>query len=115
MKNSEIHKGLEKKEIRDLIGELLGQRFQTKEREPLAFDENNPFDDDIHQIKYDIIYYQNYLKHMEKKKAAYNLMKHLNLERYDVSDYVAKDLPCYMLFIGTEEEYNDLIKNFQTQ
>lgn len=115
MKNSEIHNGLDKKEIRDFLS--IGMIKLNKEeieniKETFPYDREDPFEWHIKDAKAEIKFLKKYIDINRGKQAIVQLIKMNGCEEYDVSDETEKDLPysLAMSFIGTKEEHNHLLK-----
>jgi len=116
MKNSQIHEGLPNKEIRDFLS--LGivksyANYYNRLNEPLPNTNTlKGFDWTIARIKRDIKMLNIELDHVNELKSIQYIIKNQGWAEYDVSDETIKDLDysLHMNFIGTEEEYNNLMK-----
>lgn len=123
MKNSEIHKGLHKSEIRDFLSQSLIQCFDDEgtqqnikeERDKHLRDSYYPIDYNILMTKSTIEYQVARLAILERRKAIDLIMNNMNWKKHDVSDETSKDhkFSLYMNFIGTDEEYKTLINSIK--
>lgn len=98
MLGEEIHNGLDKKEIRDFLGVEVGE----------CWDASAP---DF--IKEEIVKLEKRLERAKKKQALIALMNHLGWQDFDVSDYTKKTRDVWMQFIGTQEEFDEFMKQFE--
>jgi hypothetical protein len=113
MKNSDIHIGHKNKEVRDFLSEQLiinGFQRNTNKKEIVPHQENT-LEWSIKDAEKQIEYFQRYIQNLKNLQAIEQLISTNGWQEFDVSDYVDKDVEDgWMSFIGTEEEYNDLIK-----
>jgi adenine C2-methylase RlmN of 23S rRNA A2503 and tRNA A37 len=114
MKNSEIHNGLDKKEIRDFLSQTLvkfmEEQFENAQSVPI------PHHDDIYEYsiqktEQDIKYHTKQLQIYKGMQATIQLIKMNGWQEFDVSDETEKDTKhiLKMNFIGTEKEYDFLL------
>ena len=93
MKDKDIHKGLDKKEIRDFLGKELTEcvcsSLEWAEKKFKEAEEN--------------------LKDARKMDSIKQIMKELGWKDFDVSDLVEYDQKTYFDFIGTVKE----VKKFE--
>ena len=102
MKNEEIHKGYSQSEIRDFLSQGLeasriGGGIGVK------------------YIEGEIERFQILLRDAKKYEAIIQLIEDKNWEEWDIEDIIPYDRETYFSFIGTEEEYNKLIKNLKEE
>lgn len=120
MKNSEIHNCLDKKEIRDFLSLSLVKSFESEmqnKKEEIPYD-NNPEHTFLWAIKdteAQIKYLQRSLEILKMKEAIIQVIHASGWEEFDVSDITTKDLPyrLKMNFIGTANEYHELVENIE--
>lgn len=118
MKDTEIHVGLENETIREAIcNGLINSDINCHEKTPLPV---YPKGDDIGVILWRIEVLKNDIKVKEKdidnsvRLLAYvKLMKEYGWEEHDISDELGKTGEHYRSFIGTEEEYNNLLNKIK--
>lgn len=120
MKNSEIHTGLEKKEIRDFLTmtlETIGQKSFQKVTIPFDSQKNkeDPFEWSIKNAEQDILFWQHTLQILKEKSSIYQIIKMMGWNEFDVSEETEKDLPYWMCFIGTDVEHRELIKSIKKE
>lgn len=120
MKNSTIHEGLDKKELRDFIAISFAKNFDSateNKKVPFPFDKREPFGSEIKSAEQEILYWQNKLQSAKEKLALFQIMKMNNWEDFDVSDETEKDLPytLSLCFIGTEKEHISLLKKIKSK
>ncbi len=96
MNNDDIHKGLEKQEIRDFLAKQLAESGKNGGMLPSE------------HIKKDIEKLQVILKASEIREAVLQLIKVCGWDWYDISDYVKYNPETYFEFIGTKEEYKKI-------
>ena len=103
MKNENIHNDLPKKEIRDFLGQwshregFLGRAFE------------------IEYLEKSIKEAEERLIHCRNHQAIIQLIKSNDWEKFDVSHKIPYEEVTYFPFIGTEEEYNKLIKKIENE
>ncbi len=119
MKNSEIHKGLDKEVVRDFLGQslMLSLHNQSQnKKEVIPYNQNL---DDIFKWKIQDNNAQiEFLKRDNDLSTqiigALALIKNSGWEEFDVSDFVHKDITYgYMSFIGTKEEHANFLKQLE--
>lgn len=106
IKNSDIHNGLEKSEVRDFLSEGL--------RTILRLEAENKKEVIVHirEAQANINYWKVKLQLLHNKAAILSLIEQSNWEEYDVSnETVADGNNFYRNFIGTKEEYANFILN----
>lgn len=114
MKNSEIHKGLPQSELRDYIATQLvkiqEQEFASK-KEDIPYDKDYPLECLIKDCEAEIAYQNKKIEFLKQKQAILEILKMTCFEEFDISDETEKDLhySLWLSFIGTKEEYNQLI------
>jgi len=120
MKNSEIHSGLDKKEIRDFLSLALVKIFEAitiNAPKIIPFDEKNPKEWSIKEADEQIKYYQRRKELLTEQLAVIKLIEYRSWLEFDVSDYTQKDLKykTWMSFIGTEDEYKELFETIKNK
>ena len=114
MKNSEIHNGLEKKEIRNFLSETMRKIIYSKwaiDNNPLPEEGLNTFDWNVKLHELYIEKHSKLLEFYQQNRAIVQLIKMNGWDEFDVSDETSKnsDEKLHLDFIGTQEEYNSLI------
>ena len=112
MKDTEIHNGLDKKEIRDFLSESIVKVYNKEidNRKEYDFNGLSGLDISIKRLKIQIHNNENELNKLNTLKAVLTLSKNFNWEEWDVSDFVEKtDKRLCRNFFGTEEEYNNFM------
>ena len=114
MKDTEIHNHLEKNIERDFFSDTLKKLFDNpklKLRDKKGHETT---------IEYSIAIQENIIenaknemKRLKTLQACILLMEQYNWEEHEVSEYVSKSGWYFRSFIGTEEEYNEFIKQFE--
>jgi G3E family GTPase len=115
MKNSQIHKELKDKEIRDFLAQqlvtLFDEEIKNNELKPI------PHIDDVleHLIQtteQEIERLKKRLQIYRAKQAILQIIKKQGWNEFDVSDETEKDSlhMSKMSFIGTDKEYNHLLE-----
>jgi len=120
MKNSEIHHGLEKSEIRDFLSigllklnkeESENQKENVLLKHNILLDRDDSFEWCINDAKAQIIFLEKYIRINRSRQAIITLIKMNGWEEFDVSDLTTEtDTMC---FIGTAEEYNKLLSKIE--
>ena len=118
MKNSQIHKGLDKKEIRYFLSTSLVKLFQEqvdnankiKIKIEIPHDEN-PYEYSIKKLEQDIEYNTKQIEIYRGIQAVIRILKMNGWQEFDVSDETEKDNShiLKMNFIGTQKEYDFLL------
>jgi len=118
MKNSEIHNGLERGEIRNFLAKsLIDATVRSNNNRPssVPYDEKRGLECLILNGEVQIEYWKKYVEIMKQIQAIEQLIYLSNWQEFDVSDETIKDNPGgWMSFIGTEKEYNNLLKTIKT-
>ena len=119
MKDSEIHNGLSDEHERKFLSyELVSilELESTCKKNTTLYYGTPPWEWAIRDCKNIIEYNQERLKILELRKGLDAVIKNHGWEEYDVSDYVIKEGDKYCKpFIGTEEEYEELIKIIENE
>jgi len=114
MKNSEIHTGLDKKEIRDFLAieflKLFNEEFENK-KETIPYNKEDVFDWCVKDGEAQIKVLKKYVEISKSRQAIIQLIKMNGWQEFDVSDDTEKDLPykLKMSFIGTPEEHEKFL------
>ena len=98
MDNKDIHKNYSESEIRDFLGQEL-------EKADVA---------DINLLEEKIKRYNELLKYAKRREVLLSIIKGKNWTEWDISDHVPYNKETYFSFIGTEKEYNKLVKKLST-
>lgn len=120
MKDTEIHIGLEQKEIRDYISISLNKLMEealSLKRKHIPLITNDVYWWRILDTKAEIEHQQKLLETHKSLYAIHHMMKHYNWSEYDVSDYVEITDDSKLLrlsFIGTKDEYEKLFKKIKS-
>jgi len=118
MKNSQIHNGLDSKEMRDFISNSFVINFDSEtslEKPKIPYDSSNPIMWSIRNKEAEIEMNIKHLKLLKEKQALIEIMNMRGWSEHDVSDETEKDshYTLKMNFIGTEEEYNTFINSLK--
>ncbi len=115
MKNSEIHQGLDKQEIREYLSRAMNDTYKVSETNP-------PFPSNLKPLEYAIKTSETIIEeHLElikvykKRQAITILIEQEGWSEHDVSDETINDIGNLMSlnFVGTETEYNSLISKIE--
>lgn len=118
MNCTDIHNSFDNKEVRDFLSKSI---VNTYEKEFLNNNRSNiPIDDDdawmrsIAKCKDNILFHQKLLEILEERGAVMRLMGNIGWNEFDVSDMVRNNTgkKLCMCFIGTQDEYDELVKDF---
>ena len=101
MKNEDIHKRFNQKEIRDFLAQELRESQKEGGFVSVEYAEE--------QIKH----FQDILKYAKKFEATKCLMIEKGWEDWDITDYILYDRETYFPFVGTEEERNKLLETLK--
>ena len=124
MKDNEIHKGLDKAEIRDFLSQSIYNYYSeqteinTKHNTDSAeiCRNYNGIDYTIKYYELDIERSQKILKAATNLKATQIIIEQMGWDEHDVSDEVRKTNDKYCLsFIGTQNEYDLLMKKINKE
>jgi len=108
MKDTEIHNGLEQKELRDFFSESIYKtNFDTTELSEKKY-KINDYDCLIENLKIDLSKINSEIKKYETLKSIFLLMKNMGWDEFDCSDFTIRTGKFYRSFIGTKKEYDDL-------
>ena len=113
MKNSEIHIGLDKKEIRDFLSLGLVRAYEQEfinKKETIPYSENS-FQWAIKDTEAQIKYLQRYLEILRIKEAIIQIIHTSGWQEFDVSEETINDMPYKMKmnFIGSEKEHQEFL------
>lgn len=114
MKNSEIHNGLEKKEIRDFLSlalvKSMEDQFKNSKSDYVPYNDD-PFEYSIQLSEGQIKFHMKCIEIYKTLQAASQLIKMNGWEEFDVSDDTENDSShqLKLSFIGTKEEYDFLM------
>lgn len=95
MKNEDIHKGIPQAGIRDFLSNAYERTWTPGT---------------VSSLEKEIEELQERLVTAKKHRAAYELIESQGWEDWDVSDEVPYNAGTYFPFVGTEKEYNALLK-----
>ena len=105
MKNSEIHTGLDQKEVRDFLAKEMAKTcIPHKSKTPNG--SLDPLDWAIEGAKNARDLAERQIRDLEIRKAILHLIKKMGWDEFDVSDYVTLDFDMYLNFVGTQEDYD---------
>jgi len=116
MKDTEIHIGLLDEAVRILIATGIRDCYQNdlenKKNQGTPFDNKNIFDWIINDAENEIQYQKRRIELASLTRAFHEIRKKYGWIEHDVSDYVTRDNKNLLAlnFIGTEEEYKELMK-----
>lgn len=118
MKNSKIHLGFEKSDLRDFFAISLLRNLEKEifnKREEVFKDGEfvkNGLDVRIDFAKNEIKFLTKEIEICNEKKSLLLLLENLNWSYFDVSDETERDFdsPYWLSFIGTEEEFEFFIE-----
>ena len=118
MKNSEIHNGLDKREMRDFISISFAKNFDSEtslEKPKTPYDKENPIVWSIKDKENEIELHKKHLQLLKEKQALIEIMKMHGWREFDVSDETIKDLSykLHLNFVGTEEEHESLLESIE--
>lgn len=114
MKSSEIHNGLERKEIRDFLSKSMSEMFEkecSNKKPENPYDGFNPLEWAIRDAEGEVIRYKRVIDLLHQKIALRSFVTERGWEEYDVSDYTVNDsgFRLHLSFIGTKEEYYQIM------
>jgi hypothetical protein len=117
MKNSEIHAGFDKREIRDLIALEFVKSYEEEVNNKKDVNNYNSYKKEplvwaIKEAEAQIKFLRRHIEINKKRVALLELSKICGWTEYDVSDETERDhdYSYYMSFFGTEEEYQELMR-----
>jgi len=114
-KESEIHNGLPLKEVRDFLSESLRKNIEyeySKNSENFTYRSDDPIKTAIHSLENDIERLKMRVHLLKEREAIITIMSMNGWNEYDVSDHtrIENGNKFHLPFVGTEEEYNNLMK-----
>jgi cell division GTPase FtsZ len=109
MKDNEVHIGLEKSELRDFFSYQLGKLHESTTKNSPIFKNDDYIQYGIDNAQLMIEYYTNDKLRLESVRALTLLMKQQGWIEHDISDHTDKTNEFYIHFVGTEDEYNELL------
>lgn len=116
MKNSEIHFGLKKSELRDFLSISMVKNYEQEfENKKQIIDfrptNQNAFEWSIKDCENEISFHSKRLQLLKEKQSITTLIKMQGWEEFDVSNETEHDLQynLKMNFIGTKSEYDAFI------
>lgn len=117
MDNHKIHEGLERADLRDFFSQMLvkNQLAHKNNRKKLADYNIGGLEWAIQDCLGEIEFHQKKLQLLKEYQAIVTLINMQGWMEFDVSDYTKSDSSSWMSFIGTEDEYNSLMKLFKKQ
>jgi hypothetical protein len=116
MKNINIHSGLPQEILRDFLSRKLYDNKVNRnklEKNFIVFDDSNPSKWAIEDCKSEIEFQTKRLRILEEQSAILTIITNENWTRFDVSEFTELDptMKNWLTFIGTSEEYDNLIKS----
>ena len=118
MKDIDIHNGLPEQELRDFFSQELVKSWvseiHNKKATPI-FQNEDPIKWAIEDAEAHAEYHQKRVEILKNRHAIVRLIKERGWQEFDVSDHVLNlyAVEMKMNFIGTETEYNNLIKKLE--
>jgi hypothetical protein len=116
MKGTEIHNGLQDKEIRDFLSKALAKSYKEEynfEKKEIVGE--NTQERTISRLENDIEYSKHQIKVNKDRLAILRIMEQKNWKELDVSDYIGKVDDMYLSFIGTVEEGDIIYEKLEKQ
>lgn len=113
MKDTEIHVGLPNKEIRDFLSKQSSADFYKKATNKPTDASMGYIDKRIFALRESISIALAEIKYLENLKAIDAMLAMIGYEEWDVSDLVQKSGDNCLSFIGTREEYDNLLKQLK--
>jgi len=120
MKNSEIHGGLKQKDIRDFLSRSLRnfmERLIDNSKNVVIPYTDEPYVYAIQKAEQDIKSLTEQIEIYKGIQASLRLIKMNGWDEFDVSDETEKDkgTKLKMAFIGTQEEYEQLLETIKNE
>ena len=116
MKNTEIHTGFDQKEVRDFLAKQMAKSLMPrKQKERSNVNSMSTIDWAIESAKRVRDLSIDQIRDLETRKAIRTLILNMGWEEYDSSDHVTLDTKMYWCFIGTELEFEDLLKKIEDE
>ena len=113
MKDTDIHNGLQNKEVRDVLSKIIVDFSITKNPE------YNPnlkgLDAQIDWAEKNIEYWKKEKEKIEHFQAVKKISDLYKWEEFDVSNFVEKTEKLYRNFFGSKSEYLDLCKKLSVE
>lgn len=103
MKNDDIHNGLDKKEIRDYLSKTLHKEFMEG------------YSDSVEYFEKQIKELEAMLEHAKIVRAIIQLIELNGWSEFDVSGLIKWNKETYFSFVGTEKEYEKLVKKIKKE
>lgn len=103
MNNSDVHNHLSDKEIRDFLGKQLQQCFLGQAGNTTEW------------LEKEIARLQKRLEVTRQYIALQKLVKNHGWQDFDISDEIPYDRETYFNFIGTVDEYEELLKQLDKE
>lgn len=116
MKNSKIHEGLENKEIRDFLSMSIVKSFATESSNKKVYVDYRDENFLVKNAEAEVAFWTKQLEICRERSAITTIIKNNGWNEFDVSDETENDIIEYrmkMNFIGTESEYDDLLKRIK--
>lgn len=107
MKDVDIHNNFPDKELRDFFAEQIGSYPSRVEADLTGL---TGIDATIALGEAEVVNAQNALKMLKRHKVIGELMADKGWGEFDVSDCIEKTLPYWKCFIGTQEEFDELME-----
>lgn len=108
--NINIHDGLHQSEIRNFLSiQLMNAETRNATYRKNYVPQGHPYDTLIYSAKEDIKELQNRIEYYETLKGIAALIKVMGWEEFDVSRETIPSDRKWMSFIGTQNEYDQLI------
>ena len=119
MKSTEIHEGLENKEIRDFLSMTFVKSFEESTKSKMKDIDGNlkGIDLRIAVVERDLAAINNELTGLKEMKAVQIIVEKQGWQEFDVSDETFNDTgyKMWMNFIGTQKEYDKLIDKINNE
>lgn len=115
MKNSEIHKGLSQKEIRDFLAMGIIKTYEAESQNKKDYhsrlDNEDVWEAAITNAKMEIKFYETLVDIYSTRRAILKLIEQNNWQEHDVSDDTYQDISStfWMNFVGTIDEHEALL------
>jgi len=119
MKTSEMHKGLDKSEIRDVLSNTLRETYceqSNNKGKEIPYDTENVLQWVIATEEEKIKVARKTIKIINKRIGIIEMIKHFGWSEWDISEYATNDSgDLWNSFIGTEEEFDNLVKSISNE
>lgn len=114
MKNSEIHVSFDLHEVRDFLSQQLASSWEPISQETMPLSSSmDTYDWAIEAAKRSRTVADAQVKSLELKKAINILIEKMEWKEHDVSEETIKDCAWWLSFIGTDDEYVDLLNKIK--